>query len=308
MSRLEGGIKVNHQVKITDKEKPLISIITVVKNNQRYLEETIQSVLSQTYKNYEYIIIDGGSKDETLKIIKKYDDKIDFWISEKDNGIYDAFNKGLSFAKGDLIGFVNSDDILTNNALEILSKYYKKHSEIDFFFGAVKKHWGILHGYKPWKIYLSWGFYSSHSTGFFIKKDAAKIVGEYNIKYKLPGEKDLRDLKVALKKDKTINSKRTLFSKLIFWKKKTYIDQLTNDLDKYYKDKRKKQFLDPINKKWIINGLMREMSLVSSGEKEKIRVSLFEDVIYKEATSVLLDLNKYYDIFEPISPQADKNN
>ena len=190
MNKLEGGLKINHQDKIIDKEKPLISIITVVKNNQKYLEETILSVLSQTYKNYEYILIDGGSTDETLEIIKKYDDKIDFWISEKDNGIYDAFNKGLNFAKGDLIGFVNSDDVLTNNALEILYKYYTKYPKVHFFFGAVKKHWGILHGYKPWKIYLSWGFYSSHSTGFFIKKDAAKLIGQYNTNFKYSSDYD----------------------------------------------------------------------------------------------------------------------
>ena len=107
-----------------------------------------------------------------------------------DNGIYDAFNKGLEQAKGDLIGFVNSGNLLTEDSLEILKKYYQKNKEADFFFGSVKKHWGILYGYKKWKIHFSWGFYSSHSTGFFIKKDAAKIVGKYNLKYKYSSDYD----------------------------------------------------------------------------------------------------------------------
>ena len=64
------------------------------------------------------------------------------------------------------------------------------YSEADFFFGAVKKHWGTLHGYKRWKIYFTWGFYSSHSTGFFIKKEAAKILGKYNLKYKYSSDYD----------------------------------------------------------------------------------------------------------------------
>ena len=74
---------------------PLISIITVVKNNEKYLEETIQSIINQKFKNFEYIIIDGKSTDRTLEIIKKYNTEIDYWISEDDKGIYDAFNKGI---------------------------------------------------------------------------------------------------------------------------------------------------------------------------------------------------------------------
>lgn len=89
---------------------PLISIITVVYNGQKYLEETILSVLNQTYDNVEYIIIDGGSTDGTLDIIKKYEDKIDYWVSEKDKGIYDAMNKGIALASGQWINFMNAGD------------------------------------------------------------------------------------------------------------------------------------------------------------------------------------------------------
>ena len=134
-----------------NKQLPKISVITVVLNNKSTIEETIKSVLNQKYPNLEYIIIDGGSTDGTLDIINKYNEQIDYLKSEKDLGIYDAFNKGLKIASGDLIGFINSDDIYTENCFKILKEYYFKYPNKDFFFGAVKKHWAVLYGYKPWK-------------------------------------------------------------------------------------------------------------------------------------------------------------
>ena len=169
---------------------PLITIITVCYNSEKTISKTIESVIAQKYKNIEFIIIDGKSTDQTMQIIDKYKNHITKIISEKDLGIYDAFNKGLNLCNGDLIGFVNSDDQLMPEATKILVEYYNKYRKKDFFFGAVKKHWAILHGYKPWKIYFSWGFYSSHSTGFFIKKEAAKKIGLYNTKYKYSADYD----------------------------------------------------------------------------------------------------------------------
>ncbi len=171
-------------------KKPLFSIITVVLNNEKFLEKTIQSVLKQKIKNFEYIIIDGGSSDNSVKIIKKYEKKISYWVSEKDNGLYDAFNKGMKLAKGNFIGIVNSDDVYTSSALSIISKYIKNNLSVDFIFGSVRKHWGVLSGYRPYKIKYSWGFYSSHSTGFFIKKESAKKVGLYNTIYKYHADYD----------------------------------------------------------------------------------------------------------------------
>ena len=172
------------------KTNPIISIITVVLNDKKNIENTIKSIFEQNYKNIEYIVIDGGSTDGTVEVINKYKDKINYWVSENDRGIYDAFNKGLEKAQGDLIGFVNSGDLLTLKSLEYLTDYYRRYPEIDFFFGSVKKHWGVLHGYKKWKIYFTWGFYSSHSTGFFIKREAAKKLGKYNLKYKYSSDYD----------------------------------------------------------------------------------------------------------------------
>lgn len=92
-----------------------ISIITVVFNGEKYLEETIKSVTNQNYDNVEYIIIDGGSTDGTLDIIKKYEDKIDYWVSEKDNGIYDAMNKGIDLANGEYLLFLNAGDTFSSS-------------------------------------------------------------------------------------------------------------------------------------------------------------------------------------------------
>lgn len=92
-------------------ECPPITVITVVLNGEAYIESTILSVINQTYRNLQYIVIDGGSTDRTVDIIKKYEDKIDYWSSEKDNGIYDAMNKGLSMASGRWVNFMNSGDV-----------------------------------------------------------------------------------------------------------------------------------------------------------------------------------------------------
>jgi len=187
--------------------KPLLSIITVVYNGEKYLEQTIKSVLNQK-KIFEYIIIDGNSKDNSLKIIKKYTNKISYWISEKDKGLYYAFNKGMELAQGDYIGIINSDDIYKKNAFDIIDKYINLNPDADFIFGSVKKHWGILYGYRPKKIKYSWGFYSSHSTGFFIKRDSAKKVGLYNTKYKYHADYDYFYRMIVKKKMKGLSTKK----------------------------------------------------------------------------------------------------
>lgn len=221
----EGG----RRKKGISKKKPLFSIITVVYNGEKFLEKTITSVINQSCKDFEYIVIDGGSTDKSLEIIKKYEKKIDYWVSEKDKGIYDAFNKGMIVSKGEFIGFINSDDIYKKNALSIVSNYIRKNKVADFIFGSVKKHWGILHGYKPHKIKYSWGFYSSHSTGFFVKRKVAEKVGFYNIKYKYHADYDYFYRLIVKNKMKGISTKKNeivgifrrggFSSKISFWKK-----------------------------------------------------------------------------------------
>mgnify|MGYP000849072215 FL=1 len=207
LKKNEGGLRVRNIFK-NSKNKPLITVITAVFNSEKYLEESILSMHKQNCENIEHIIIDGGSTDKSLDIIKKYDSKIDYWISEKDDGIYDAFNKGMKLANGDYIGFLNSDDTYTENCFEILIRYIKKYPEIDFFFGAVKKHWAVLHGYKPYKIHWSWGFYSSHSTGFFIKKNSAEKLNGYNLKYKYSSDYDYFYRMIVKEKMKGMGTKK----------------------------------------------------------------------------------------------------
>ncbi|MBE9869283.1 glycosyltransferase [Campylobacter concisus] len=116
-------------------EQPKISIITVVFNGEKYLEQTIKSIVNQTYKNFEYIIIDGGSTDGTIDIIKKYEDKISYWSSEKDNGLYDAMNKGIEKANGDWINFMNvGDSFYLDNILENIF-LQKELKNIDVIYG-----------------------------------------------------------------------------------------------------------------------------------------------------------------------------
>lgn len=109
------------------KNEPLISIITVVFNGEKYLEQTIRSVLGQTYSHLEYIIVDGGSTDETLAIIRRYQEKLAKWISEPDKGLYDAMNKGIRMANGEIIGMINSDDWYEPDAVELVVEAYRKN-------------------------------------------------------------------------------------------------------------------------------------------------------------------------------------
>ena len=198
----------NKKQKFNYPNRPLISIITVVYNRPKYLEKTILSVINQKYRNFEYIVVDGGSTDNTSDVIFKYKKHIDKILIQKDKGVYDAFNKGIKLCTGEFIGIINSDDIYTKEALNIVHKYYSKNRNIDFIFGAVKKHYALLYGYKPWKIKFSWGFYTSHSTGFFIKRSSMNKIGYYNLKYKFSSDYDLFYRMIVKHKLKGVGTKK----------------------------------------------------------------------------------------------------
>ena len=111
-------------------QKTLVSIITVCWNSEKYIRDTIESVLNQTYKNIQYIIIDGKSTDKTLSIIDEYKERFGdrlTLVSEKDSGIYNAMNKGLALVKGELVGIINSDDYYELDAVEKMVEQYKLH-------------------------------------------------------------------------------------------------------------------------------------------------------------------------------------
>lgn len=103
-----------------------VSIITVVYNGAKTIEQTIQSVLNQTYENIEYIVIDGASNDGTQALVEKYVDNISYYISEKDNGLYYAMNKGIRKATGDIIGIINSDDWYGENAIKDIVDHFRE--------------------------------------------------------------------------------------------------------------------------------------------------------------------------------------
>lgn len=121
----EGGLQTKGYIKDSTHKKPLITIVTVVYNGQEHLEETILSIINQTYSNIEFIIIDGGSTDNTIDIIRKYEHAIDYWVSEKDDGIYDAMNKASNLAKGQWINYMNCGDTFCNN--EVIEKIQFNH-------------------------------------------------------------------------------------------------------------------------------------------------------------------------------------
>ena len=171
-------------------KNPKISIITVIKNNKEYIEKNILSLINQNYKNYEHIIIDGGSTDGSKEIIQNYRQNITHFVSEKDEGIYDSMNKGIDLASGDIIGILNSDDYFYEDALQIVKSYFETMPNIDFLFGSVNKHI-IKHGFYPNKIFCTFEFYTSHSLGFFIKSSSQKKIGYYNIKYIYSADYDL---------------------------------------------------------------------------------------------------------------------
>lgn len=126
---------MTNQRKVDLTSNPLVSVVTVVYNGEKFLEQTINSVLCQSYKNLEYIIIDGGSTDKTLQIIQKHSKNITHWISEPDDGIYSAMNKGISMATGEIVGIINSDDFYAKDAIIRVVNAFKS-SNADIVFGS----------------------------------------------------------------------------------------------------------------------------------------------------------------------------
>ncbi len=115
---------------------PLITIITPSYNQGQFIRETIESVIAQSYKNIQYIVVDGGSNDNTMDVVKEYSEKIDIIISEKDSGQSDAINKGFRLAKGDLVGWINSDDTLSSNCIQEIVDLYKENEQGAIFSGS----------------------------------------------------------------------------------------------------------------------------------------------------------------------------
>jgi glycosyltransferase involved in cell wall biosynthesis len=173
-----------------------ITIITICYNSAATLEKTILSVAGQSYKNIEYIVVDGNSNDGTLDIIKNNQDKITQWISEPDSGLYDAMNKGIAMATGDLIGILNSDDTFYNNkVIEEIVDFHAKNS-IDASIGNIMQHTTTgkivrIYSSKYWNPEkLKIGFMPPHPSIFF-KAALFYKYGNYDLGFKIGADYEL---------------------------------------------------------------------------------------------------------------------
>lgn len=181
--------------KLTGKTCPLISIITVTFNSEKTIERTLKSVFRQSYKNIEHIVIDGASTDLTLSIIEKYRDSLAYFHSEVDSGVYDAMNKGLAIARGDIVAFLNSDDFyeeegiiqrvvseMENNQLDVL------FGDVVFFrFGRPERTIRKFNSRKFRADRLSWGWVPAH-PGLFVRRPLFAKVGSFSPEYRIAGD------------------------------------------------------------------------------------------------------------------------
>lgn len=175
-----------------------VSIITAVYNGVRTIEDCIKSVAGQTYSNIEHIIIDGGSTNGTLDIIKKYSDRIACWISEPDNGIYDVMNKGIRVAAGDVVGILNSDYVYANDSvIETVVKTFSEN-KTDSCYGdlvyvnrndidKIVRHWKACDFYKE---RFRKGWMPPHPT-FFVKKEVYEKYGYLNLDFPLAADYEI---------------------------------------------------------------------------------------------------------------------
>lgn len=168
---------------------PLISVVTVSYNAVSTIEQTICSVINQTYPHIEYIIIDGGSTDGTVDIIKKYTNKISCWVSEPDKGIYDAMNKGAQKASGEYLAFLNSDDWYEPDAISIISQHVGEKP--DLVSGIIKLYKNDLflyaHGSSMDNIYNEM---IAHPSAF-IRRELFIELGGYNLLYRYVADYEL---------------------------------------------------------------------------------------------------------------------
>ena len=161
----------------------LISVVTICKNAEKTISNTISSILANKNSDLEYLIIDGNSTDNTISIIKKYEKHIDNWISEPDQGISDAFNKGIELSKGKYIIFLNSDDIWYSNAINEVTRACKVLDSDIICFSIKKKKENKLIYVKSKPERINKGMYIAHPATL-IKKDVYNKIGYYNLAFK----------------------------------------------------------------------------------------------------------------------------
>lgn len=193
--KIEGGRRISGILEKPRPGFPLVTVTTVVLNGAATIEHTIRSVMEQTYDNVEHIIIDGGSTDSTLDIIRKYEGNIDYWVSEKDAGIYDAMNKGIALARGDYIGMLNSDDYFANpSALEKIARCFME-KDVEAVFSCLdivdptnsnrvlRKY--RVSSYSPFMLRI--GVMPPHPT-FYCRRSCYEKTGGYRTDYRIAAD------------------------------------------------------------------------------------------------------------------------
>lgn len=178
---------------------PKISVITVCFNSETTIRDTLESVIAQRYPNIEYLVVDGGSSDSTVSIIEEYRNSIDYFVSEKDGGIYDAMNKGIRAATGDFVGILNSDDVFAGtDSVEKIALAIQQNDEVDAVYGDLVyvDRWNLekvvrLYSskfFRPWK--MRFGFMLPHPT-FYARRDLFDELGFYKTNYRVAADFEL---------------------------------------------------------------------------------------------------------------------
>ncbi len=255
-----GGLRIKGDVKKSLPNRPLITVITVVLNEPVALQKTMNSIFGQTYDNIEYIIIDGLSSEATLTIIKENEDKIDYWISEKDKGIFDAMNKGIELATGDWINFMNAGDYFFQNDT-VSTVFQKPYGTADFIYGDTFFLGGDYYGVvKCWDLNILWQtMVFTHQSLFTHRRilkarqfdTTFKICADYDLIYSSymqgkkffnagtvisafdPGFSDVNRAKLAYEKWKVVKKYRHDVAFHMFY--------LKLFINRYFRDRRKRR-------------------------------------------------------------------
>jgi len=179
---------------MNDVNQPLVSVITHVLNAEDTIEKTMLSIFSQTYKNIEYIIVDGDSTDNTVQIIKKYDKQISAWISEKDKNAPDAFQKAYRMTTGDIIFSLSADDWIKNDVIQIIVDIFKKNKKSLFVYGdmvMVSNGKEKVSGYIDYKANFKLGNPAFNYPSIFYKREVYETYGVHSSHYNLHNDYDL---------------------------------------------------------------------------------------------------------------------
>ena len=234
-----------------------ISIITVVYNNERTIKEAMHSVFSQSYKNIEYVIIDGKSKDNTVNYINEYKDQLGYFVSEKDNGLYDAMNKGIQACTGDVIGILNSDDLYQDSeVIAAVMEQFNKDTALDILYGDLVyvKSEDTNKVVRNWKSKTYYNNFFENANvpphpSLFVRSKVYKEAGLFDLQFKLAA-----DYELMLRMFKKHNFKSKYISRLIV---KMRLGGATNQSYTNIVNQNKE-----ILKAWKVNGLQAPFYLM----------------------------------------------